>query len=303
MLASPEQTATVYHGLLPFLGVTFQETQTDCVQDTAQRMKLTRLKASTALMTRQTDAEQRRPTIKKLEVKQVEFKLGEDCWDIQDKRMTVPLPKNFEDLVSTKVENDEASNFEAFHSNICILPFLGRPFGLTISEMSFNQEVKGTSPCLEKGASVVCLRTYNYKYTENVGVLRITSYKLVGILANWHNWSLRTPTSISLLPLFSHRTSALFSGEICHALMTLSTPYAIEIHRKPSPPKLHHLCLHLTATNPTPSSSRHHHHDHHSHPVIITVASSSSPKPPPPPAATHKGACGFSAAPKRVRVV
>ncbi|GKB34371.1 hypothetical protein Tco_0879313 [Tanacetum coccineum] len=34
----------------------------------------------------QTDAEQRRPTIKKLEVKQVEFKLGEDCWDIQDKR-------------------------------------------------------------------------------------------------------------------------------------------------------------------------------------------------------------------------
>ncbi|GJU30121.1 hypothetical protein Tco_1173710 [Tanacetum coccineum] len=58
----------------------------DCVQDTAQRMKLTRLKASTALMTRQTDAEQRRPTIKKLEVKQVEFKLGEDCWDIQDKR-------------------------------------------------------------------------------------------------------------------------------------------------------------------------------------------------------------------------
>ncbi|GJR21399.1 hypothetical protein Tco_0969926 [Tanacetum coccineum] len=52
-------------------------------------MKLKRLKASTALMTRQTDAEQRRPTIKKLEVKQVEFKLGEDCWDIQDKRMTL----------------------------------------------------------------------------------------------------------------------------------------------------------------------------------------------------------------------
>ncbi|GJS46792.1 hypothetical protein Tco_0596913 [Tanacetum coccineum] len=77
----------VYHGLLPFLGVTFQDTQTDCVQDTAQRMKLKRLKASTALMTRQTDAEQRRPTIKKLEVKQVEFKLGEDCWDIQDKRL------------------------------------------------------------------------------------------------------------------------------------------------------------------------------------------------------------------------
>ncbi|GJY92910.1 hypothetical protein Tco_0508692 [Tanacetum coccineum] len=67
--------------------VTFQDTQTDCVQDTAQRMKLKRLKASTALMTRQTDAEQRRPTIKKLEVKQVEFKLGEDCWDIQDKSL------------------------------------------------------------------------------------------------------------------------------------------------------------------------------------------------------------------------
>ncbi|GJV42373.1 hypothetical protein Tco_1420813 [Tanacetum coccineum] len=69
-------------------GVTFQETQTDCVQDTAQRMKLKRLKASTALMTRQTDAEQRRPTIKKLEVKQVEFKLGEDCWEKQVNRST-----------------------------------------------------------------------------------------------------------------------------------------------------------------------------------------------------------------------
>ncbi|GJR40463.1 hypothetical protein Tco_1216147 [Tanacetum coccineum] len=34
----------------------------------------------------ETDAEQRRPTIKKLEVKQVEFKLGEDCWEIQVKR-------------------------------------------------------------------------------------------------------------------------------------------------------------------------------------------------------------------------
>ncbi|GJR89732.1 reverse transcriptase domain-containing protein [Tanacetum coccineum] len=73
---------SVHHGLLPFL-----DTQTDCVQDTAQRMKLKRLKASTALKTRQTDAEQRGPTIKKLEVKQVEFKLGEDCWDIQDKSM------------------------------------------------------------------------------------------------------------------------------------------------------------------------------------------------------------------------
>ncbi|GJT32841.1 putative reverse transcriptase domain-containing protein [Tanacetum coccineum] len=66
------------------LGVTSQDTQTDCVQDTAQRMKLKRLKASADLMTRQTDAEQRRPTIKKLEVKQVEFKLGEDCWEIQE---------------------------------------------------------------------------------------------------------------------------------------------------------------------------------------------------------------------------
>ncbi|GJT91201.1 hypothetical protein Tco_1080046 [Tanacetum coccineum] len=65
-------------------GVTFQDTQTDCVQDTAQRMKLKRLKASTALKTRQTDAEQRRPTIKKLEVEQVDFKLGEDCWEMQN---------------------------------------------------------------------------------------------------------------------------------------------------------------------------------------------------------------------------
>ncbi|GJR59025.1 copia protein [Tanacetum coccineum] len=88
LLTSPEQTATVHHGLLPFLGVPVQYTQTDCVQDTAQRMKLKRLKASTALMTRQTDAEQRRPTIKKLEVKLVEFKLGEDCWEIQVKRST-----------------------------------------------------------------------------------------------------------------------------------------------------------------------------------------------------------------------
>ncbi|GJY80559.1 hypothetical protein Tco_0493310 [Tanacetum coccineum] len=86
----------VYHGLLPFLDkeflkkcicsrqeVSFQDTQTDCIQDTAQKMKLKRLKASIATMTRQTDAEQERPTIKKLEVKQVEFKLGEDCWEIQ----------------------------------------------------------------------------------------------------------------------------------------------------------------------------------------------------------------------------
>ncbi|GKD89553.1 hypothetical protein Tco_1365060, partial [Tanacetum coccineum] len=63
--------------------ISFQDTQTDCIQDTAQMMKLKRLKASIATMTRQTDAEQRRPTIKKLEVKQVEFKLGEDCWEIQ----------------------------------------------------------------------------------------------------------------------------------------------------------------------------------------------------------------------------
>ncbi|GJT64353.1 hypothetical protein Tco_1015833 [Tanacetum coccineum] len=73
----------------------FQDTQTDCIQDTAQKMKLKRLKASIATMTRQTDAEQRRPTIKKLEVKQVEFKLGEDCWEIQNtkraKVTTCPL--------------------------------------------------------------------------------------------------------------------------------------------------------------------------------------------------------------------
>ncbi|GJW49333.1 hypothetical protein Tco_0090684 [Tanacetum coccineum] len=66
--------------------VSFQDTQTDCVQDTAQRKKFKRLKASTAFKTKQTDAEQRRPTIKKLEVKQVEFKLGEDCWEKQVNR-------------------------------------------------------------------------------------------------------------------------------------------------------------------------------------------------------------------------
>ncbi|GJX04443.1 hypothetical protein Tco_0190359 [Tanacetum coccineum] len=66
-------------------------TQTDCIQDTAQKMKLKRLKASIATMTRQTDAEQGRPIIKKLEVKQVEFKLGEDCWEIQVKRAE-PIP-------------------------------------------------------------------------------------------------------------------------------------------------------------------------------------------------------------------
>ncbi|GKD95309.1 hypothetical protein Tco_1375146 [Tanacetum coccineum] len=59
---------------------TAQAQDTDEVQDTDPAQ------GATALMTRQTDAEQRRPTIKKLEVKQVEFKLGEDCWDIQDKR-------------------------------------------------------------------------------------------------------------------------------------------------------------------------------------------------------------------------
>ncbi|GJU25031.1 hypothetical protein Tco_1163652 [Tanacetum coccineum] len=86
----------VHHGLLPFLvskdqkkclcskqEISCQDTQTDCIQDIAKKMKLKRLKASIATMTRQTDTEQRRPTIKKLEVKQVEFKLGEDCWEIQ----------------------------------------------------------------------------------------------------------------------------------------------------------------------------------------------------------------------------
>ncbi|GKC65134.1 hypothetical protein Tco_1097732 [Tanacetum coccineum] len=41
------------------------------------------------------DAEQRCPTIKKLEVKQVEFKLGEDCWEIQEYRsyiIVIPKP-------------------------------------------------------------------------------------------------------------------------------------------------------------------------------------------------------------------
>ncbi|GJT40808.1 hypothetical protein Tco_0940673 [Tanacetum coccineum] len=94
-------TASVHHGLLPFLGTKeltsprvngylirdfiSRCSQTDCVQDTAQRKKFKRLKASTAFKSKQTDAEQRRPTIKKLEVKQVEFKLGEDCWEIQVK--------------------------------------------------------------------------------------------------------------------------------------------------------------------------------------------------------------------------
>ncbi|GJR44994.1 ribonuclease H-like domain-containing protein [Tanacetum coccineum] len=48
------------------------------------------LLASIATMTRQTDAEQGRPTFKKLEVKQVEFKLGEDCWEIQVKKNIDP---------------------------------------------------------------------------------------------------------------------------------------------------------------------------------------------------------------------
>ncbi|GJT55221.1 putative reverse transcriptase domain-containing protein [Tanacetum coccineum] len=77
-------------GLLKLL-----DTQTDCVQDTAQRMKLTRLKASTTLMIGQTDAEQERPTIKKLEVKQVDFKLGEDCWEMQVKRQLKNHEKNY----------------------------------------------------------------------------------------------------------------------------------------------------------------------------------------------------------------
>ncbi|GKB39472.1 hypothetical protein Tco_0884414 [Tanacetum coccineum] len=59
--------------------VSFQDTQTDCIQDTAQRIISRRLKTCI-------DAERRCPTIKKLEVKQVEFKLGEDCWEIQARR-------------------------------------------------------------------------------------------------------------------------------------------------------------------------------------------------------------------------
>ncbi|GJS07181.1 hypothetical protein Tco_0363977 [Tanacetum coccineum] len=63
----PEQTATVSHGLLPFLGTKeltsprvngLLDTQTDCIQDTTQKMKLTRLKTSIATMTKQTDDEQ-----------------------------------------------------------------------------------------------------------------------------------------------------------------------------------------------------------------------------------------------------
>ncbi|GJU85650.1 hypothetical protein Tco_1293196 [Tanacetum coccineum] len=79
-LASPRVNGYLMKSLCSKQAVS---TQTDCIQDTAQKMKLKRLKASIATMTRQTDAEQGRPTIKKLEVKQVEFKLGEDCWEIQ----------------------------------------------------------------------------------------------------------------------------------------------------------------------------------------------------------------------------
>ncbi|GJX30829.1 hypothetical protein Tco_0240684 [Tanacetum coccineum] len=79
-----ETAITLIH--LFILWTTEDDTQTDCVQDTAQRKKFKRLKASTAFKSKQTDAEQRRPTIKKLEVKQVEFKLGEDCWEKQVKR-------------------------------------------------------------------------------------------------------------------------------------------------------------------------------------------------------------------------
>ncbi|GJT21138.1 hypothetical protein Tco_0891075 [Tanacetum coccineum] len=115
-LTSPEQTATV------------QYTQTDCVQDTAQRMKLKRLKASTTLMTRQTDAEQRRPTIKKLEVKLVEIKLGEDCWEIQVKRAFAL--RNF---------NLEVMEFESAHSNTTArLPILklAQENGTLVTNMS-----------------------------------------------------------------------------------------------------------------------------------------------------------------------
>ncbi|GJR81056.1 hypothetical protein Tco_0151841 [Tanacetum coccineum] len=57
----------VSHGLLPFLGTKeltsprvngLLDTQTDCIQDTTQKMKLKRLKTSIATMTKQTDDEQ-----------------------------------------------------------------------------------------------------------------------------------------------------------------------------------------------------------------------------------------------------
>ncbi|GJR14709.1 hypothetical protein Tco_0797361 [Tanacetum coccineum] len=89
-------------------------TEDGCVQDTAQRMKLKRLKASTALMTRQTDAEQRRPTIKKLEVKLVEFKLGEDCWEIQVKRSTYCTAKQ-----KVKVLLNRKSKYCQLRSKYC----------------------------------------------------------------------------------------------------------------------------------------------------------------------------------------
>ncbi|GJZ73310.1 hypothetical protein Tco_0637456, partial [Tanacetum coccineum] len=77
-----------------------QDTQTDCVQDTAQRMKLKILKASTALMTRQTDAEQRRPTIKKLEVKQSQK--NNESGRVNGLSTTPEVDDAFVDRISTK---------------------------------------------------------------------------------------------------------------------------------------------------------------------------------------------------------
>ncbi|GJS32176.1 retrovirus-related pol polyprotein from transposon TNT 1-94 [Tanacetum coccineum] len=88
----------------------------DCVQDTAQRKKFKRLKASTAFKSKQTDAEQRRPTIKKLEVKQVEFKLGEDCWEKQLKEQIKSLRGNVEDSkVKMDMDEIETLNIELEH--------------------------------------------------------------------------------------------------------------------------------------------------------------------------------------------
>ncbi|GJZ11795.1 putative reverse transcriptase domain-containing protein, partial [Tanacetum coccineum] len=114
------------------LGVTFQDTQTDCVQDTAQRMKLKRLKASTALKTRQTDAEQRRPTIKKLEVEQVDFKLGEDCWEMQVKSSQIDItPTALDHFYDVELADGRIIGLNTIIRG-CTLNLLNHPFNIDL---------------------------------------------------------------------------------------------------------------------------------------------------------------------------
>ncbi|PWA74904.1 aldolase-type TIM barrel family protein [Artemisia annua] len=89
-------------------------------------------------------------------------------------RMTLPQPKSFEDLVSAKVENNEGSNIEAFHSNIFIFPFLRKDIAWFMSITSM--------PTILKVHLLVRMVSWEMG-VEVITVLNCGSYQLDYVLA------------------------------------------------------------------------------------------------------------------------